>query len=503
MARFNKIAGKRRQQATLTAEMGSGHRRPVKKELFLLAASSLGGQNAFYESEAARDDRLVVLMRVAAVEDPDWTARFLAWLRSTANLRTAALICGLEAADAMAEAKIPGGRAIVDSVLQRADEPGEAVAYWLHRHGRRMPKPVKRGIADAATRLYDEYALLKYDTASHGCRFGDVLELTHAKPRSPEQGDLFKHAIDRRHDRGNPIPESLPMLRARAELMAVPVEKRRRAAKNPARLKAAGMTWEAVAGWTQGPMDADAWRAAVPSMGYMARLRNLRNFDEAGLTDGEAAEIAAGLADPDAVDRSKQLPMRFLAAHRAVRNPRWAPVLENALGHSLSRVPELPGRTLILVDRSGSMFFNTSHATGLTYADVAAVFGGALALRAEKADLVEFGTLSRNMGFRKGGALLPLIARFTNLGGTETAKAVKRWFSGHDRIVIVTDEQSAGGDPLAKVPKSVPVYTWNLAGYAVGHGIPKGRRYTFGGLNDAAFGMIPLIEAGEHEVWPF
>ena len=40
------------------------------------------------------------------------------------------------------------------SVLQRADEPGELLAYWLAAHGRAVPKPVKRGVADAAVRLY-------------------------------------------------------------------------------------------------------------------------------------------------------------------------------------------------------------------------------------------------------------------------------------------------------------------------------------------------------------
>ena len=94
-------------------------------------------------------------------------------------------------------------------------------------------------------------------------RFADVLELTHPSPRVPWQGDLFRHAIDRRHDRPNAIPESLGVLRARAALTALPVDDRR-AALDPERLRAAGMTWESVAGWLQGPVDADAWTALIP-----------------------------------------------------------------------------------------------------------------------------------------------------------------------------------------------------------------------------------------------
>ena len=117
-------------------------------------------------------------------------------------MRSASLVGALEAAQAMVAAGMPGSRPIVASVLQRADEPGEALAYWTGRYGRAIPKPVKRGVADAVGRLYTEYNLLKYDTASKGFRFADVLDLTHPDPVAPWQGDLFKHALDRRHGRG-------------------------------------------------------------------------------------------------------------------------------------------------------------------------------------------------------------------------------------------------------------------------------------------------------------
>lgn len=53
-------------------------------------------------------------------------------------------------------------------------------------------------------------------------------------------------------------------------------------------------------------------------------------------------------------------------------------------------------------------------------------------------------------------------------------------------------------------PDYVPVHTWNLAGYQYGHA-PSGlgTRHTFGGLSDAAFRMIPLIEAGQNATWPW
>lgn len=38
---------------------------------------------------------------------------------------------------------------MIASVLRRPDEPGELLAYWTATYGRAVPKPVKRGIADA------------------------------------------------------------------------------------------------------------------------------------------------------------------------------------------------------------------------------------------------------------------------------------------------------------------------------------------------------------------
>ncbi|MBX6750676.1 MAG: TROVE domain-containing protein [Micromonosporaceae bacterium] len=495
--------------AGLTHEGAPGFARDAKSELFLLAVAMMVSEGTFYEDAATRDARYEALVTRVAVEDPQWMARFVRWLRDGANMRSASLVAALQAAKAMVDHGVSGSRQIVDSALQRADEPGEALAWWSGRYGRAIPKPVKRGIADAVRRLYTPFALLRYDTATKGFRFGDVLELTHPAPVSPEQGDLFAWAITRRHDRSQEIPASLPMVVANAEL-------RRAAAENPRvlldvdALRAAGMTWEdalSLAGPTVNR--AALWTALIPTMGYMALLRNLRGFDEAGVPDEVAATVAQRLADPEQVAKSRQFPFRFLAAYRATRSVRWASALEQALNASLSAVPRLPGRTLILVDLSGSMDVPVTGARSrMSRADAAKVFGAALALRAEKPTLVWFDTDSGAVRVPRGIALLKLIESFPRRGGgTNTAEAVRRWYDRHDRVVIVTDEQAHDNgdrDVTAGVPRHVPVYTWNLGGYRLGHA-PSGlgTRHTFGGLTDAAFQAIPLLERRRDADWPF
>ena len=504
----------------LTHEGAPGHARSdARSELFLLAVANMVGESTFYERAGDRDARFRDLVHQVAVEDADWMAGFLPWLRGEANMRSASLVAALEAVRARLAAGLNGGnRQLVSSVIRRADEPGEALAYWIGTYGRAIPKPVKRGVGDAILRLGTEFNYVKWGSEGKGIGFADVLNLTHPGDRKgssqggrfqgPWQHDLFGYVVKRPHRPDAPIPESLETLTRRDALLSMPVDERRHVLENPELLARAGITWEALAGWLQGPMDAAAWEAIVPSMGIFALVRNLRNFDQAGMSDEVAATVAARLSDPEVIARSRMFPFRFLAAHNAAPSLRWAWPLEQALGHSLANVPRLDGRTLVLVDRSGSMFGGVSQKSGLNRADSAAVFGTALALRAASADLVEFGTNHRRVEVERGESLLKALQRFTSMGGTNTAEAVRAHYRGHDRVVIVTDEQAwnghRGADPTGQVPAGVPVYTWNLAGYRYGHG-PSGEhnRHTFGGLSDAAFRQIPLLEAGRNASWPW
>ncbi|MFE5589066.1 TROVE domain-containing protein [Streptomyces sp. NPDC056549] len=495
---------------------GAAFVREPRDELFLLAVGNLVSQQTFYESGPERDARYTRLVGELAVQDPEWTASLLRWLRAEGNMRTASLTGAAAYVRARLKAGAtegPSNRSVIDSVLQRADEPGELLAHWISAYGRNVPAPVKRGVADGVRRLYTSRSLLKYDTASKAFRFGDVLNLVHATPDpdKPWQGELFRYALDRRHHPERAVPPASDrLLTAHRALMETAADERRALVTGPGgaeRLAAAGMTWEALAGWLHGPMDAAAWEAVIPTMGSMALLRNLRNFDEAEVSDEVAARVADRLADADEVAGARQFPFRYLAAHQHAPSPRWAAPLERALGHSLSNVPALPGRTLILVDRSDSMFWDkVSERSELTRADAAAVFGTALAMRAEQADLVEFGWGSAAVPFARDEPVPTVLKRFRSMGGTYTAKAVRKHYQDHDRVLIVTDEQTApyqqsgATDP---VPATVPVYTWNLTGYHPAHSPQGPHRHTFGGLTDAAFRMVGLIESGRTATWPW
>src|SRR5207302_6925716 len=140
--------------------------------------------------------------------------------------------------------------------------------YWMATHGRRLPMSVKRGVADAARRLYTERAALRYDGLTRSIRMADVIELTHPQPRDERQSALFRWLLDRRHhDDARADAAVLPMLAAAADLDAVPTDERRALLRErgAAALADAGFSWERLSGWLPGGMDAEAWEAVIPS----------------------------------------------------------------------------------------------------------------------------------------------------------------------------------------------------------------------------------------------
>ncbi len=540
MSKFNKAAN--RPQATspvtttgtaTTYEGGAGFTRDAKSDLYLLAVTNMVSEATFYEKAEDRDTRFSGLVRTVALDDPKWVLGFFPWLRSEGFMRSASVVGSAEAAKVLcANSKQEGVAEMIDGSLQRPDEVGQLLAYWVSIGGKlnwsRSLQAVKEGLSRAALRMHTQRNWLKYDSAKNLYTFDRVIQILHLKPRSPEQSALFKYILDNRY-RGAaaPLTDSLTMLRAQVEWRAevrrivsdnMPMTAQDEAVSSvldPNRIKAAGLTWEDVLSALGSKVDkAILWSSIIPSMGSMALIRNLRNMDEAGLNDDVAEAVARRISDPEQVKRSKQFPFRYLAAHQAVNSFRWSHALEKALAASLANVPELRGNTLILVDRSGSMFGGLSKQTQLNRADSAAIFGTALAMRAEKAKLVQFGTGHREVAFRKGDPLLRVLDKFESMGGTNTAEAVRSHFNGHDRVVIVTDEQAFPSygmygnryreDIGSLLPEQVALYTWNLAGYSVAQSESgKSNRHTFGGLSDASFRLIPMLEARRSASWPW
>ena len=337
-------------------------------------------------------------------------------------------------------------------VILRADELAEFVSlYWAE--GRRpLSAQVKKGLAAAFTR-FDEYALAKYDRAA-AVRLRDVLFLSHAKPADAAQAALWKRLI--------------------AGELATPD------------------TWEVAlsAGGCSPEAKLASWERLLREgkLGALALLRNLRNMQAAGVDE------ALVLTALDAMRTDRVLPFRFLAAARYA--PQWEDGLERAMFRAVSGAEPLKGRTVLLVDVSGSMVAPLSRKSEMLRTDAA--YGLAVLLRevAEKVVVYTFSDGAKLVPARRGFALRDALEqsqphRGTNLG---TSLALVEREAGHyDRIIVITDEQSADsvGAPSGRG------YVVNVA--SAKNGVGYGAWTHIDGWSEAVIDYIRLLEGQELE----
>lgn len=483
---------------TTNHEGQQGFTRDPKSELFLLAVSNMAGEDTYYESALMRDERYRNLVHAVVAEDEDWVRRFIPWLREKAHMRSASIIAVAE----FIKAGGSHGRQLIKTTLQRADEPAELLAYWQSTYGRSLPMPLKRGIADSVQRLYTELSMLKYDSSRHAVRPADVIALCHPTPIAPWQLELFRWLGDKRHNRSDArIGEKLTTI-----VKSKNVTKRIADGEDVTsdEMRDAGITWERQSSVTK--MDASAWERQIPSMGYMALLRNLRNFDEAGISEQSRQFVTNKIADPLAVSKSKQFPYRFWAAYKNAPSLNWAAALEAALDVSTQSIPDFAGKTLVLIDTSGSMNNPVSEKSAIRRVDAAGLFGAAIAKRCQHVDTVIFGVTSKPFNLQPQQSILRYMdSLWESVGsvGHETYgyRALKQHYDGHDRVVFVTDEQMHDELKQDRIPL---IYTFNLGGYAPAmmSGGANGR-YVLGGLSDATFTMMEAIEQSRAGSWPF
>ena len=492
---------------TLTHEGAVGYVPDLESELFLMAATYMA-EAGFYETAEAREARFTGLVHQVTASNPEFVARLAPYLRKELKIRSASIMLAAEYVAAGGE----GGRAVVNSVLQRGDEPAEMIGYWQSRYGRAMKMAVKRGVADGASRLYNERSALRYDGLGRGVRMADVIELTHPKPRDAKQSELFKWLLDRRHHNDAVAnPAVLPVLAEAATQAEIPEADRRATLESNGAeaLAKAGTSWERLAGWLPGGMDAQAWESVIPTMGVMALIRNLRSFDEQGVSRAAVKTVLEKITNADEVAKARLFPYQVWAAYKNAPSDDWKAALGTTLDLTTQNVPSLD-RTLVVIDTSGSMQAPVSAKSKMSRVEVASVMAAVTAARSTNTDTVIFGHTSTAVRFRKGTSTLARVDQVVAMIGavghaTYGHTAIRDHYNArrHDRVVLFTDDQMA--DASAVDISHVPViYTVDLAGYRP-RSTPVGARgrYALAGFSDATFSLMETLEAGRNADWPF
>jgi hypothetical protein len=197
------------------------------------------------------------------------------------------------------------------------------------------------------------------------------------------------------------------------------------------------------------------------------------------------------IADAIAAMRTDRiLPYRFIAAARYA--PDFEPELEAAMLRSIKGYARLAGRTRLLIDVSGSMFFPLSAQSEMTRAEAAC---GLAILAREVCDEVEIFTFSQNvvkLPPRRGFALRDAIINSQPHASTFLGKAVSEIDRKGDRLIVFTDEQSH--DKVSS-PKGNG-YMVNVASYQ--HGVGHGAWTRVDGFSEAVIAWIAMSEETVH-----
>jgi len=169
-------------------------------------------------------------------------------------------------------------------------------------------------------------------------------------------------------------------------------------------------------------------------LGALALLRNLRNMKQAGVDESLVLDAI------NAMDTTRVLPFRFLSAARYA--PEWEESLEKAMLSSLSEQEKLSGRTVLLVDVSGSMTGALSRRSEMVRTDAA--YGLAILLReiCEKAVLFTFSNDLVEVPPRRGFALRDALDASQPHNATYLGRALEKIQQKYDRIIVITDEQA-------------------------------------------------------------
>jgi 60 kDa SS-A/Ro ribonucleoprotein len=398
-------------------------------------------ESQFYEDGVEIAGRIAELVPKVAVEK---VAGLAVEARGKMKLRHAPLLLVREMARQKTHRHLVSDT--LATVIQRADELSEFVAiYW--KDGRvPLSGQVKKGLA-AVFPKFDEYQLAKYDRDGP-IKLRDVLFLCHAKPRDEAQAAVWKRLIWGR--------------------LTTPD------------------TWEVAL--SSGADKREAWERLLTEqkLGALALLRNLRNMKEAGVDESLVLKAVREMST------GRVLPFRFLAAARYA--PQWEEALEQAMLKSLASAEKLPGKTIVLVDVSGSMTAPLSRRSEMQRTDAA--YGLAVLLReiGGKVAVFSFSDNLVEVPARRGFALRDAIDASQRHNGTYLGKAVEELNrkEKYDRLIVITDEQAHDTVPAPNGKG----YVINVASYK--NGVGYGKWTHIDGWSES---VIEYIRALEQTGW--
>lgn len=475
-------------------------------ELYTAVVTAALSDN-FYESKDERVNRIAELVDKVS---PEFVAKLAVYTRTVMNLRTIPMLLLVELArvhngdDLVARA--------VEQTVQRADEIMELLMCYQWRNPSADPRKklgklsrqIQNGLQRAFNR-FDEYQFAKYNRGNLKVKLRDALFLTHPKAKDEGQQHLFDKIVSGTLETPYTWETELTALGQR---QFGSEEERREAVRTK-------------------------WEELIDSgkLGYMALMRNLRNMLQAGVQFPAMLKVAGRLSDPEQVEKSRQLPFRFLSAYRevsGVESPMTNMVLnalETAVKHTAANIEGFGPDTRVLIasDVSGSMHFPISRNSTVMNYDIGLLLSMLLKSRCRQvvsgifgsdwkvvnmpsdnilSSTVQLHKLSNSVGF---GTNAFNVFDWLIVNSVETGEIV-------DKVFFFTDMQmwDLTGDNRSllkmwgKYKKKSPgakLYLFDLAGYGqMPLRLVRPDIWLVAGWNERVFGVLEAIEKGEDAI---
>ena len=299
MSTFNTFA----KESTTTLNRAGGEAFALTPELELYTAVVTASlSDKFYETANERIKRIAELVGKC---DARFVAQLAVYARREMNLRSVPLFLVVELAKHHSGDNLVSRT--IEKVVLRADEIMELLHCYQWRNSQnttcteasapkkklaKLSHQIQVGLQRAFNN-FDEYQFAKYDRNNLEVKLRDALFIVHPKAKDDAQQKLFDKIT--------------------SKTLETPY------------------TWEtelSALGQHEFESDVDKqmaftkkWEELIDSgkLGYMAMLRNLRNFLENGISRESLTDVANRLSDEREVIRSKQFPFRFLSAYREVK----------------------------------------------------------------------------------------------------------------------------------------------------------------------------------------
>ena len=474
MSRFN-TANKTTTQTINRANAPAYVQDPKMRLVSMMVTNFVKDQ--YYRKADESVDELVQLFDVVP---PLFAAKATIYARDNFNMRS---ISHVAAAELALRAKGQDWyKRFFHKVALRVDDVTETLAYLTARHGENgklkvLPHCLIKGMQLAFSK-FDEYQLGKYRGRDKAVNLIDALRLAHYKPNEKQ-----KKALDGLFKAGTKGGELTAKKTYQKELTEIGLKK--------------DVTEE-----QKEELKKEVWVKQIKEkkIGYFALLRNLRNILEQ--SPDVLDEALESLTSDKLIASSRVLPFRFLTAIDEIKKLTGAgtrkviKALNEAIDKSCKNVPELSGRTLIALDKSGSMEGQPKH--------IGSLFAAIMA-KACDADVMLFADEAKSKQVNPADSTLTIAEQLRDdslSGGTNIDTVFDLAKEKYDRVILLSDMQHwVSGQPanegLERYKKRVganpKVFSFDLQGYGSLQ-FPQENIFQMAGFSPEVFDILVLLE---------